>query len=256
MARTVRAVYHGHYNVRDQRGHYVKPKTARGQLCHHSCCNGTRVHPDKLPVKISRSYLRTLTEPQLERELNAYMNYSETHEQGMTQIIAELDHREDAEKLAAGKARRAYLRSLTSKQLEEEDHRRGEGYFAGDRAIADEQLRRDKAQQVADARKQRAYDRRQARQSEWRDEVYRQWLSAESATNGVMLNNKTLREIKAGKRADINERDLFTGPERNVAKYASPELIEFFENNPRPTRASFLGTARERRAHLAGRRIG
>lgn len=207
MPRTVRAVYHGHYNVRDQRGHYVKPKTARGQLCHHSCCNGTRVHPDKLPVKISRSYLRTLSPQQLERELDAYINFSETHSEGMSQIMAELDHRETVERNAA-------------------------------------------------ARKVRATERRQARQSEWRDEVYRQWLAAESETKGVMLNNKTLREIKAGKRADINERDLFTGPERNVAKYASPELVEFFENNPRPTRASFLGTARERRAHLAARRIG
>lgn len=196
----VRAVYHGHYNVRDQRGHYVKPKTARGHLCHHACCNGTRVHPDKLPVKISRSYLRTLNGPQLERELNEYINYSETHEQGMMQILAELDHRETVERNAA-------------------------------------------------ARKVRATERRKARHSEWQDEVYRQWLSAESVTNGNMLN-------KAGRKADINERDLFTASERTVRKYASDELIGFFESNPRPTRASFLGTARERRAHLAARRIG
>jgi len=192
---SVRAVYHGHYNVRDQRGHYVKPKTARNQVCHHLCCNGSRVHPDKLPVKISKGYLRTLTPPQLERELNEYMNYSETHEQGMTQIIAELDRREDAEKM------RAHRKMLSA-------------------------------------------ERRQHRQSEHSDEVYRQWLTAEAATNGVMLNNKTLREIKAGKRNDIDERSLFTGPEWRVAKYASPELLEYFESNPRPTRASWFRSQR------------
>ena len=207
MSREVRAVYHGHYNVRDQVGHYVKPKTARGHPCHHSCCNGARVHPDNLPVKISRSYLRTLKGADLESELETYTNYSETHEHGFLQILAELDRRETSVKRAAD-------------------------------------------------RKVRATDRRERRNSEHSDEVYRQWLAAEVATKGVMLNNKTLREIAAHKRDDINERSLFTGPESRVARFGSPELIEWFEKNPRPTRTAFLGTARERRAHLAGRRIG
>lgn len=198
--RRVRAVYHGHYNVRDQRGHFVDPKTARGHPCHHSCCNGTRVHPDKLPVKISRSYLRTLDGPQLERELGAYSHYSDTHEEGFLQVLAELDRREESVKRA-------------------------------------------------EARKMRARDLRSARQSEYEDEVYRQWLGAEAATNGYMLN-------KAGKAAGVDERTLFTGPESRVRKYASPELFEYFENHPRPTRASWFGSAYSRRAHLAGRRIG
>ena len=72
---------------------------------------------------------------------------------------------------------------------------------------------------------------------------------AENATNGFMLN-------KAGQRADINERSLFTGPESRVRAYASPELIEWFEHHPRPTRASWFGSSYSRRAHLSGRRIG
>lgn len=199
MGKTVRAVYRGHYNVRDQRGHFTKPKTARGQVCHHACCNGTRVHPDRLPVKISRSYLKSLKGPQLEKELGVYMNYSETHEEGFLQILAEVDHRETVGKNAT-------------------------------------------------ARRERAKRRRQDKQSEWRDEVYRQWLTAEGATNGYFLN-------KAGKALNVDERTLFTGPESRVKAYASPELIEFFESHPRPTRASF-GSVRERRDHLAGRRIG
>jgi hypothetical protein len=61
---------------------------------------------------------------------------------------------------------------------------------------------------------------------------------------------------KAGQRAEVNERSLFTGPESRMRKYASPELIEYFESHPRPTRASWFGSARSRREHLAGRRIG
>jgi hypothetical protein len=98
-------------------------------------------------------------------------------------------------------------------------------------------------------RGERARRRRQDAEQEYRDEVYRQWLAAEAATNGCMLN-------RAGQRGGIDERSLFTGPESRVRKYASPELIEWFESHPRPTRVSWFGSATARRAHLAGRRIG
>jgi hypothetical protein len=99
------------------------------------------------------------------------------------------------------------------------------------------------------ARGERAGGRRQDAEQENRDEVYRQWLAAEAATNGYMLN-------RAGQRGGIDERSLFTGRESRVRKYASPELIEWFQSHPRPTRVSWFGSAAARRAHLAGRRIG
>ncbi len=190
----------GRYNVRDQLGHYVKPEGMADHPCPHRCCTGKRVHPRNLPVKLDRSYLRTLSGPELETELGQYVNYSDTHEEGLRQVIAELDRREDIERNAV-------------------------------------------------ARKARAKERRQAREQEFRDEVYRNWLLAENETNGNMLN-------KAGRAAGIDDRSLFTGPESRVAKYASPELLEFFDTHPRPTRVSHFGNAAQRRAHLAGRRIG
>ena len=196
----IEAFRHGRYNLRDQLGHYVQRADAAGRPCHHSCCAGKRVHPSNLPVKINRQWLRTLTGPELEQELNEYTGYIDTHEQGFLQIVAEVDRRDESAKKAA-------------------------------------------------ARSARAKERRQGREQEWRDEVYRSWLTAEAETNGNMLN-------KAGRAAGIDERTLFTGPESRVAKYASRELLDFFDAHPRPTRASFLGTAYERRAHLAGRRIG
>ena len=188
------------YSVRDQLGHYVKPRSEKGHPCPHLCCNWKRVHPDNLPVKLNRSYLRSLSEPELETELRQYSNYADTHEHGFLQVIAEIDRREQVEKNAV-------------------------------------------------ARKARAKERRQARQQEWKDEVYRQWLQAENETNGYMLN-------KAGRAAGIDERTLFTGPESRVRAYASRELLDYFESHPRPTRASWFGSAYSRKEHLAGRRIG
>ena len=103
------------------------------------------------------------------------------------------------------------------------------------------------ARQAA-TRSERARRRRQDAEQEYRDEVHRQWLAAEAATNGFMLN-------QAGRRSGIDERSLFVGPESRVRKYASPELIEWFQSHPRPTRVSWFGSASARRAHLAGRRI-
>ena len=103
--------------------------------------------------------------------------------------------------------------------------------------------------ETAAAREDRARRRRRDAEQEYRDEVYRQWLAAEAATNGYMLN-------AAGRIGGIDERSLFIGPESRVRKYASSELIDWFESHPRPTRASWFGSASARRAHLAGRRIG
>jgi hypothetical protein len=102
---------------------------------------------------------------------------------------------------------------------------------------------------LAGARRERARRRRRNAEQEHRDEVYRQWLAAEAATNGYLLN-------RAGQRSGIDERSLFTGPESRVLKYASAELIEWFQCHPRPTRVWWFGSAATRRAHLAGRRIG
>ena len=105
--------------------------------------------------------------------------------------------------------------------------------------------RRDRAEKATARRKYRY----ETRDQEYRDEVYRQTLMAEAATNGYMLSRE-------GKRAGVDPVSLFTGPESRVQKYASPELVEYFESHPRPTRASWFGSATSRRAHLAGRRIG
>lgn len=208
-----------HYDVRDQLGHWVAPRDMRNHPCPHACCRGKRVHPSQLPVSLDRAYLRSLSPAELGAELAQYVNYADTHGRGLDQITAEIERRGNEHDTAIA---RSY-----SARVEAE----------AEAAATSAKLRLN------------SIERRKAREQEWRDEVYRQWLQAEAATRGVMLN-------KAGKKRDIDERTLFTGPEARVRRYASPELIEYFESHPRPTRAAFLGSIRERRTHLAGRRIG
>lgn len=182
-----RARRRGHYHPsqpRDQIGHWVAPDAEEGRPCPHTCCRWKRPHPDHLPVTLDRKYLRSLSPTDLERELDSYQQYSDTHEAGFLQVIAEVRRREQSE----------------------------------DRAIASRARRKD-----------RDLDRDARRAQDHHDAVYRAWLSAEAATNGVMLN-------RAGREADINERSLFSGPASRVRKYASPELREYFEQHGRPTR--------------------
>jgi hypothetical protein len=185
---------------RDQIGHWVAPAAKRGHPCPHLCCQNKQVHPDALPVKLDRKFLRSLSDDELDRELSSYIRYFDKREHGALQVMAEVDRREESGR-------------------------------------------------KAEARKARASDRRRQAQSEYEDEVYRQWLKAEAATNGYMLN-------KAGQRAGINERSLFTGPESRVKKYASDELIDWFEANGRPTRVTWFGSAKQRRDAYAASRMG
>jgi hypothetical protein len=185
------------FQARDQIGHWVAPPSMRGRPCPHSCCQNKRVHPHGLPVRLDRAYLRSLSEDDLVREAETYSRYSDTHERGYLQILAE-----DRRRIGAAE------------------------------------------------RRTRSADRRRQRESDYRDEVYREWLHAENGIQGaVMLNRR-------GKAAGIDERSLFTGPQRRVDMYASDELKEWFEAHPRPTRARILGQGAERRDRMQGAVFG
>jgi hypothetical protein len=53
-----------YYNVRDMLGHFVKPKSERGELCPHKCCGGRRPHPAAEPLIPNKKLLRALTDEQ------------------------------------------------------------------------------------------------------------------------------------------------------------------------------------------------
>lgn len=91
---------------RDQVGHWSVP-SGGGKPCHHDCCRGYRQHPHKMPVRLSRSYLRSLTEDELIFELEKYQRFSDTHEAGFLSILAEDTRREESRERAAARKERA-----------------------------------------------------------------------------------------------------------------------------------------------------
>jgi hypothetical protein len=72
----------------------------------------------------------------------------------------------------------------------------------------------------------------------FKDELERSYFAAEDATNGAMLN-------KAAQQAGIDTRKLFNGTEAFARKWASDELLEYWEANGRVTledyRSGLLG---------------
>ena len=68
---------------------------------------------------------------------------------------------------------------------------------------------------------------RSSRQLEQADAVEASYIAAENATRGNMLNRK-------GRAHDINPRALITGREADFRRYASDELMEYYQTHHRP----------------------
>ena len=178
------------YNVRDLLGHFVRlpPAKNRDGMCPHPCCRGRRPHPDRLPVMLSRSTLRSLSVDELE----AHYQRESVGRNGraVSQVVRELDRRErDSER----KAQRAAARSATR-----DEHR--------------------------------AY-------------LESQWIAAEHATRGVMVNRR-------GQRAGVDPRTFWTD-KRARDRYASDELRGYFDRHPPVSAREFAGG---HQAHASGAR--
>ena len=119
------------------------------------------------------------------------------------------------------------LRRLTDDQLADIYISGGD---AGRLAISREYRRRDQRA------RQSAADKQWWRnvEAEWYDGAYAQYLAAEAATNGYLLN-------RAGRDAGIDPWSLWTGPSSRAAKYASEELRNWWEapHNRRVTKSEY-----------------
>jgi len=62
--------------------------------------------------------------------------------------------------------------------------------------------------------------------------LYQQYMAAEEATNGAMLNAR-------GREKGIDPFTLFMGNQTRALAYASEELVEHWETHPRITYAMF-----------------
>ncbi len=130
-----------------------------------------------------------------------------------------------------------YLRNASDEQLAAH-YSRSMGDTAHDEAARDQVLhemqRRDRMQERREATEERRWQRYTARRMQRAEAIDSAWLAAETGTKGVMLNQR-------GREAGVNERTLFTGPESRARKYASEELLNWWETHSRPTERFFQG---------------
>lgn len=127
-----------------------------------------------------------------------------------------------------------YLRNASDDDLAEHYDRCPEGNPACRDQVLNELHRRDELQERRDARQRARATRWSDRRALRTTELERSYVDAEAATKGNMLNRR-------GREAGIDERTLFRGPESRARKYASEELLNYWEDHPRPTEAYFRG---------------
>jgi hypothetical protein len=165
----------------------------------------------------------------------------------LDQVLKELDRRDRAAQAAKRRteARKA-ARDAKERAKESDFDRRlaagedPEAAYAAAYGIDVERLRRDEA--IASLRSSgyagRNFD--ELARNAFADHAYESWLNAEAETNGYLVN-------KAGERAKVDPRSLFLGPESRARKYASEELLRYWQTHGRLTvddfRASLLGGA-------------
>jgi hypothetical protein len=127
-----------------------------------------------------------------------------------------------------------YLRGASDDQLAQHYSRCGGDNVACRDQVLDELHRRDQREERRRAREEGRLARASNRRNERAGEVERIYLAAEAQTKGNMLNRR-------GREAGVDERTLFRGPESRVRRYGSEELLNFFDEVPRPTEAYFRG---------------
>jgi hypothetical protein len=173
-------------------------------------------------------------------------------------LAVELDRRDEARRLAAeaAEAKQQRLAEQRARRAEQQATRERAQYehlqqlldagMSEEDAIAEalgisvERQRRDRAIAAlrGEGRAGRSFDKL-ARQS-YRDYLYRAWLQAEAATNGYLLNRE-------GRAKNVDPRSLFSGPEARARRYASDELLAWWDAHGRPTFADW-------KAHLLDER--
>lgn len=177
--------------------------------------------------------IRDFTDEQLEAAMGL------ATEEELDVIVAELDRRE-AEALRLAQRRE----KAAARKLAEEDRKAtalDEAILAGD--DPEHAVERIYGKTVEKQRQERAivqmrgqgYDGagfHELSAKAFRDEADRQYFAAEEATRGNVIN-------AAGQRAGVDPRSLFTGPESRARKYASEEVLQWWQDHGRLTLDNF-----------------
>lgn len=173
------------YNIRDVLGHWVKPKSRRGDVCPHPCCRGRRVHPEHLPVMLRPRLLHQLPE----RTLLRHMELHSHSEEAVTQTLGEIDRRERQK--AAAKHRR-FVRVTERQELIEFELQQAERATRGNMVNA--------AGVAAGVNERDLMTGSEARALRYATpELRRYWEDHPRPTAGMMSHNPaTVRRARAG----------------------------------------------------------
>lgn len=242
---------HPRYRRPDKRAGKFRPKAGAGPV--QTGPDKRITDNDKPVIEEVRGRLRAATLDQL---LDAFHAISAGPPAGRDAALAELD---------AELARREGTATLTveddhqSRQLDTLVERGWEYHEAWaevhhlDAATLDREAR----MQLVDAERRPGERRDATLRRMYAETVYLQWLQAETATNGNLLN-------RAGRAKGIDPATLWSGPAARARKYAAPELLEWWERNGgrrnfAQYRAEMVGdrvTAQAARQAGAGRNYG
>ena len=116
------------YNVRDMLGHFVRPKSAKGDMCPHACCRNRRVHPANMPVVLPRKLLRRTSDDDLAAHYERLTGDSRREDRGRAQVLHEMQRRDDEQVAKKNRSAARY-----SRQLEQADAREA-SYVAAEEA--------------------------------------------------------------------------------------------------------------------------
>jgi hypothetical protein len=164
-------------------------------------------------------------------------------EAAVGRVLAELDRRDRAEQ---DRKRREANRQRRDEARDEDFDRRlaagedAEAAYAAVYGVSEERQRREGAIASLKAAGYRGRGLDELSRSAFKDHARQAYLDAEDVTRGILLN-------RAGKAAGIHPSSLFTGNEATARKYASEELLGYWQENGRMTlddiKAGLLGGA-------------
>lgn len=194
----------------------------------------SRTRPPDAAIESAPRQVRDMFDDELDHEMQAALS---AEDMDRFELLAEeTDRREevrDARK-AKDQARRDAREEARAAAIE----RLVDEGFSDEEAVAEvtgktvEAQRRSQAIVELRAQGYRGKGFDELSRTAWKDWAYSRYDDAEAATNGYMVND-------AGRAANFGEASLFTAPEAQVRKYATPEMLEWFDQNGRPDLAEF-----------------
>ena len=96
------------YNIRDILGHFVRPRSAKGDLCTHSCCLNRRRHPENWPAYLRPRMLLKATDEQLAEHYTRHGDCDRCR----GQILREMERRDVRTERAKTARQRRFSRKL------------------------------------------------------------------------------------------------------------------------------------------------